>query len=157
LGNGNETEVEFCLNEMFAFLFLIGADEFEMVHNHIDDLYWEPSFADIAYVKDIFQYENDFNVKFLENYIICQDQYSATLNAARTNEVVFYDFNEETKEVMHVTDKCIWVLSEHLQNNEEIINRLKYDEEIEISVCGAVAYITEEEKEKINLLIKTFN
>lgn len=157
LGSGNEMECYFDLKEMFTFLFLIGADGFEMAHNHIFNLWWEPSFEDLDYIKKMFQYENDFGISFLENYVICKDKYSAKLNSARTNEVVFYDLNEETKEVMYVTDKCICFLAEYIKNNEEIIGRIKYDEEIEISVCGAVAYITEEEKERINLFIKTFN
>ena len=156
-GLGTKHECPFNSKDLFTFLFLIRANGFEFAHNHIYDLSWEPSFGDIEFVKYLLKYEQSFNIDFLENFVICKDQYSAELDAARTNKVVFRDLIDETREVCYVTDKCVEVLSDFITNNDEIFERIKYDEQIEISVCGAVAYISEDEKRKVDLFIRAFD
>ena len=156
LGRGIKEECSFHLKDLFTFLFLIRANGFEFAHNHIYDLWWEPSFHDVKLVKELLKHEKSFDIKFLENYVICKDQYSAELDTARTNKVVFRDLINETREVCYVMDKCVEVLSDFITNNDEIFERIKYDEQIEISVCGAVAYISEDEKRKVDLFVRAF-
>lgn len=153
LGHGSEERCNFNMKELFAFLFLIRADGFELAHNHPFELSWEPSFTDIRTTKNLLKYENDFDIRFLEDYVVCVDKYSKTLEAIKSNEVRFYDLDDETEEVFNVTEQSMQILMAFIESNDEIYERLKYDEQIEISLCGAVAYITEDEKRKLAMFI----